>query len=701
MQKARSVARRAIYAAQGKAAEWAKADRASLALWSPVAIGVGAGVYFGLGTEPMPWLGPVAMLVSAGAALVYPRLRALFIAVALLAAGFAAADFRTARVAAPILERELGIELVTGRLVAVEESESRRRLNIALTAIDGVDADELPARARITWRGDGFDVKPGDVVSLRAGLSPPPPPAAPGTFDFARQLYFQRIGAVGFAVTAPKALEVGDPDFRQRWAQRIETMRLGLARRIVEKAQGEGGAIVAAVVTGKREAIPEDARNALRDAGLAHLLAISGLHMGLATGLVFFIVRFGLALIEPVALRFPIKKWAAVAALLAGAFYLILSGGGWSARRAFIMTAIMLIAILFDRRALSLRNVAIAATVILLATPEAVFHPGFQMSFAAVTGLIAIYEYWTNHRDPNRTFTAAAKAKRYVIGLGVTDTVAALATAPFALYHFNRVALFSLPANMAAMPLMGFWVMPAAVLALLLMPLGLDGFAWRISAWGMEVIVNIAKTVSNLPGAVSVTPQWPLSALLALVFGGLWLCLSRAPWRLAGFAAIPLSVLLVMSVERPQLFVAASGLNAGLILPESNELIVFSTRRDKFSAGVWKEAAGFDPDIAASAPMKDRGACDDSGCVITYPGRQAKIISMLTDAQALGEDCARAELVVAFFPVSNADWRACKATLIDRRSIWRRGAHAVRLDGKDIHISTVNAHRGRRPWTLN
>lgn len=683
--------------------EWASTDLARLSLWTPVAIAAGAGLYFSLKTEP-PWqMSVLFVCVTLAASRWRTRFQPITLALMFAALGFAAADFRTAQVDAPQLWRDLGIVETTGRLVSIEESHDRRRYVIALLSIEGVDQQDLPARARISWRGEGFDAAPGDVISVRAGLSPPPPPVAPAAFDYARQLYFQRIGAVGFAVTAPEVIEGAEKSAMQRLAACIEVIRFSLFKRITSAAPGEGGAILAAVVTGKRDAISEATENALRDAGLAHLLAISGLHMGIATGLIFFVVRFFLAAMEPIALHYPIKKWAAVMALASGFFYLILSGGGWSARRAFLMAGIMFVAILVDRRALSLRNVAVAATVILLTTPEALFHPGFQMSFAAVTALIAAYEWFGARASPHRSFSWGAKAKRYAVGLAVTDTIAALATAPYALYHFNRVALYSLPANVAAMPLMGVWIAPFAILALVLAPLGLDGWAWRISAAGLDTVLYIASNVSSWPGAVSVTAQWPLSPMLALTIGGLWLCLSRAPWRPAGLAAIPAAFLMVAQEERPDLFVSSTGLNAGIVLPAEeghpDSLAVFNPRREKFAADIWKEAVGFVPEETQSIPMRSIYQCDDSGCVAELGGSET-LIAFTQERTSLAEDCARAALVVAFFPVSAEDWRACNAYLIDRRSAWRRGAHAVRI-GEDGELIVTNSveFRGRRPWT--
>lgn len=693
MWTSRAAQRRAAFLTKARLKAWIAADFASLGVWTPVAIGAGVGVYFGLKSEPPFALSLSLVLGAFAASMVLSKFQLAGRAVALAALGFLAADLRTARVEAPVLDRDLGIRVVEGRVVSVEMGARGQRFVIELASIDRLEKEKTPRRARITWRGEAASVGAGDQVTLRAGLGPPPPPAAPGGFDFARQLYFQKIGAVGFAVSPPMA----DPTISGRTIRaRIENLRAGLASRITIAAPGQGGAIVAAVVTGKRDAITNESRAALRDAGLAHLLAISGLHMGLATGIIFFAVRGGLAAIRPLAVRYPIKKWAALAALLSGFSYLLLSGGAWSPRRAFIMTAIILAAILFDRRALSLRNVAIAASLILLTTPEALVHPGFQMSFAAAAALISLFEWWSRAANPSRDFSPVSRFRRYVIGIGLTDLVASVATAPFALYHFNRVAVYSLPANMLAMPLMAFWIMPAAVIGLLLTPLGLDGYAWKIAAAGVDAVLTIGATVSSWPASIRLTPQWPTMALIVISLCGLWFVLARSPLRLAGLAGPPLVWLMVSASPPADLFVAASGQNVGIVLEENGKprILAYSGRRDKFSVRVWSEIIGAEE--TERSVISKAELCGGDGCVVTINDRR---ISVIERRAALAEDCVRADLVVAMFPVSGADWRACNAVLIDKRSIWKRGAHAVWLSESDIRIRTVAEARGERPWT--
>ncbi|HXI86065.1 MAG TPA: ComEC/Rec2 family competence protein, partial [Parvularculaceae bacterium] len=539
--------------------QWSAAETDRFALWAPALIGAGVVLYFSLKAEPSLWFG-AAMILSAGVLWrMAPARRRWASAALFIALGFFAAELRAHVVAAPILQKAMRPTEIVGRLISVDEAAKSRSLIIDVAAIKGLAPAATPKRVRLSWRGKDFDVLPGETITLRGALSPPPAPATPGGFDFARQLYFERIGAVGYAVSAPKVVDA-PKHVGSGLAATIEKARLSLSRRILEKAPGAGGAIVAAVVTGKRGAVDEASQDALRDSGLAHLLAISGLHMGLATGLIFFMLRFALALIEPIALRHPIKKWAAGAALLSGFGYLLLSGGGWSAQRAFIMSAIIFIAILFDRRALSLRNVAVAATIILLASPEAVMQPGFQMSFAAVTALIAAYEWAGARADPYRSFAWPARIRRYFIGVLATDAVAAAATAPFSLYHFHRAAAFGLAANVVAIPLMGFWVMPAAVIALLLAPFGLDGFAWRLSAEGVEAILAVARFVASRPGSVVTIADWPPLALGVLTLGGLWLCIQRQPWRWAGLAALPVVIVMAAFSSPAALYIAGDGL---------------------------------------------------------------------------------------------------------------------------------------------
>lgn len=696
-------------------ADLIRAERTSRFLWLPVLLAVGIGLYFALPTEPPFWsvLGGGACLIASVVAwqFLYPRpapAGAILIAMIAVSAGFMLAMIRTHMVAAPVLTAETGFVDIAGLLLEVEEGPDGRRMIIAPSRLGDIEADRMPVRVRLNWRGQGFEAEPGDLISLRGNLSPPPAPVAPGAYDFARQLYFERIGAVGFAVSAPRVVERGERTI----GHRVEAFRLALGRRI-SAAIGPDRAAVAAVcvalVTGKRDAVPPETEAALRDAGLAHLLAISGLHMGLAAGLLFFVIRFLLVQSEYLALHYPVKKWAAATALLGATAYLLISGAAWSTQRAYIMAGIFFIAILLDRRALSLRNVAIAATVILVMRPEALFQAGFQMSFAAVTVLIAAYEWWQKRHldqsfDPlaeNRLAGPLGAAWRYTAGLAMTSILAGWATGPFAIFHFNRIAAYGLAGNLLAMPVMGFVIMPAAIMGLVLMPVGLDGIAWQVMAFGVGLVINIATMVSGWPGALVHVAQMSLSGFLTIIAGGLILCLLKTQLRYGGMAVVIAGFLLGGHNSQPHLLVAPGAANVAFRL--DGETVLLNRNRERFAAGVWLTKAGQSDDLrdASTVPELAReggdAACDETGCVLSIEGQR---VAISDTPLSLAEDCARARLVIARYPVTPARAERCGARLIETYQLARDGTLAITIerDGA-ISLRTNRAARGKRPWT--
>ncbi len=680
---------------KSRLAAWSEAETGQLMLWAPVALGAGAVFYFSLKVEPPLWLGILLLAASAAGFAASERLRAISGATFLLAFGFAVADLRALAVDAPILERELSTRSITGRLVSVEEAPKLRRLIIDVASIDGIEAQALPERARVSWRGAAFDVLPGDTVTLRARLAPPPSPEAPGAFDVGRQLYFLRIGAVGYALSAPERLDTGERGLHARWLVFIERARLAIARRITDVAPGASGAIVAAVVTGKREAIPREAERVLQDSGLAHLLAISGLHMGLATGLIFFAVRLGFAAIEPVALRYPIKKWAALAAMLALPPYLWLVGGSVPTQRATFMALVVLLAVLLDRRAISLRLVAWAAAAVLALTPEALLGPSFQMSFAAVTALVAAYEAW-RRRGPGRAEDWPERLRLYLGGVLFSSLIAGLATAPFAAFHFERLPLWGLAGNLLAVPLTAIVIMPCCLLVYLFWLFGAAGPALWLLGWGVSALNWTAETVAALPAAAVLVPEMPLWGLAVLVLGGLWLCLWAGRWRWAGLSLILIGALSPLALRPPDLLV--DGEMRVLAVADPAGALWLSTRRaGRFTAEVWlarraqREAGDWD---ALAAEEADWFACDALGCRYQREGRA---VALVFQGQALLEDCWGSDLLVALLPVGRACPRGT-ATL-DRFDLWREGSWAIWVEAEGVRAVSVAALRGVRPWS--
>ncbi|MDP6700639.1 MAG: ComEC/Rec2 family competence protein, partial [Candidatus Latescibacteria bacterium] len=432
------------------------AERDRWILWTPVIFGCGIAIYLSLDFEPGLWLGPT-LSAAVGLLLLASRRssRLIFLSLgALIAAlGFTTGQLRSHLVASPVLQREIGPLWISGRVIAIQRLSGGPRVLLDRLHIPGIETAATPEKARLRLHRDSR-VAIGDRTSVLAKLSPPPAPVFPGAYDFQRRAWYEQIGAVGFALsrTRPgKQAIAATGSGSLQAALAIARLRHTIAERIRAAQPGPEGAIAAALITGDRSAIPPPVIEAMRDSGLAHLLAISGLHMGLVAATIFFALRVLLALWEQGTLQYPVKKWAAVAAITGSFGYLLLSGMTIPTQRAFLMTGLVLLAVILDRTAISLRLVAWAAMIILLFMPESILGASFQMSFAAVVLLVAAYEtlrrplgIWLGRRRLWR------RALTYLAGVATTTLLASVATGLIALFHFNRIAFFGLAANMVA-----------------------------------------------------------------------------------------------------------------------------------------------------------------------------------------------------------------------------------------------------------
>ena len=374
-----------------------EANRQRFFLWSPVALGCGIAIYFSLRSEPDLWQAFMPLMAALVVQWLVPRgtlAAAIVAAIVLAAGGFALAKARVELVRAPVIEKTMRNVTVTGKVQRIEARLPRgARITIAADAVATLAEDKRPRTVRIRVLSNAIAVQPGDRITLTATLAPPARPAIPGGFDFARTAWFDGLGAVGYAFGKPVVQPRGPPEsYQEMWSRGVADVRQAITVRIYAVLPGETGAIAAALISGERGRITEATNDAYRGSGLFHILSISGLHMVIMAGAVFFSVRLVLAAIPSIALRYPIKKWAAVAGMLAALAYLAISGGAFATVRAAVMIVVIFGAVLLDRPALALRNVAFSAFLILLLYPESLFDPGFQMSFAAVTGLVATYE---------------------------------------------------------------------------------------------------------------------------------------------------------------------------------------------------------------------------------------------------------------------------------------------------------------------
>lgn len=648
-------------------------------LWLPVMLGAGSGLYFALPFEPDAMLGWALLAGGLLLALLAVRVwrgRVLLALLAALLLGFGAAKLRETAVAGPVLRQEVTLHM-SARIAAIETGNAGIRLLLS-DAVSGGFVDGAPRRIRVTVRVPGGDFFPGQWVSMTARLSPPSAPSMPGAADFGRAAWFESVGANGFSFGLPTpALAPRAAGWAERISDRVADFRWRLTAAIRTAAPGSEGAIAAALVTGMRGGIAEEDNAALRDAGLAHVLSISGLHMVLVGMGLFWLARALLAASPYLALHYPIKKWAAAAALLVAGFYLVLSGASVPATRAFIMLAVGLAAVMLDRPALSLRALALAAAVILLWRPESITDPGFQMSFAAVAALLAAAEA---DRAPGRGLWAGARA------VFTTSAVASLATLPFVLFHFGRAAHYAVLANLLAMPVVGFLVMPLAALSVVAMPFGLE--AWPLAAlgWSIGVMLALGHWVSALPGAATASATLPLGALLLLTGGALWLMVWRRGKRWLGLLPLAAAVLLGLLARGPDLLVAADAATV-MLRADDGRLYFLGTPADRYAARDWLRRDG---DVRAVSAVPGLGRCDGFGCVVIM---QAGLLALSLRPEGLVEDCARAAILISAAPV------VCKGPklVIDGARAGQDQGTAIWLT-PEPKVQTVRGWRGERPW---
>jgi competence protein ComEC len=521
-------------------------------------------------------------------------------------------------------------------------------------------------------------------------------PTRPGGFDSARNSYFAQIGATGFVLGRVRTADRGENapiDIRVLGA--IEVFRRQMHERIRTLLPGEIGAIASALVTGIRDEISPEVNEAMRVSGLAHVLSISGLHMVLAVGALFALIRGVLALIPGLALRRPVKKWAAVAALAGATGYLVLSGAAVPTQRAYIMIAIVLVGVLIDRPALTIRTLAVAAAVLLALEPEAILHPSFQMSFAATLALVALFEQLgpSLARPPTPGSGVfgrfSERIGRWILLGALTSLAAGVATTAYAAFHFHRLAPFGLLANLLAMPVISFVIMPAALFSVLLMPFGYDAFAWQIMGFGIELMLAIARWVAALPGAEGRVSAFGSGALLCATAGLLLLALPASRLRLIGAPLLGVALLLAVGAPRPDVLIEAEG-RVVAVRGTDGRLSILDARRSRIAAENWLAADGdgrkLTPELAAGF------VCDRERCKART--RDGSTILVMRDHGPPSEGCGEATLIVTRFDGA----MDCAAPAVDLRMLATTGALSLRrVDGKWI-AEAARSPIADRPW---
>ncbi|HEY3640725.1 MAG TPA: ComEC/Rec2 family competence protein [Xanthobacteraceae bacterium] len=673
-------------------------------LWLPVFFGAGIGIYFVLTFEPPLWPGIAATVAGVGLVFAlrrHPGWCETAIAFTALAAGFALMRETAWERQAPMLQRHLGSIAITGRVVDIDQMEKGWRIIIEADPLPGVDAGDQPRRVRVHIPAKSDELNPGDRVSLKAMLYPVPAQVLPGGRDLQRELYFTGIGGVGYSLGAarliagPEAAGQGSSEAAGGWRENLRRLRTEMSRRIIAVLPGSTGGVASALITGKRGAITEEVKQAFRDSGLSHLLVIAGLHLGLVGAFVFFAVRGALALIPPIALRYPIKKIAAGVALVVLACYLLISGAAIPTERAFVMNGIVFAAIIIDRLRISMRVCAIAAVVVLVVDPASLVGVSFQMSFGAVVALIAVYEtYGAQLGRMLHSRSVWGQVLGYCAGVAVTTVIATLGTYPFSIYHFHHLALYSPLANVIAVPLSAMWTLPWGVLTCLLMPFGLERLALVPMGWGIDITIWVAQHVSALPGDVWAMPRLPALGLLLIALGGLWLCLWRGSWRWWGMAAIVAGFASMMLTRPPDILITDGGRFVAARAPDGHYFVA-ADKGEKIVRSFFASETGATLAPWPAAGSAAEGGLDCAGKLCRYTARSRQV-AIVTGIAALPIKCAGLDAIVSQVP---AGFR-CRSIVpvIDRIDSWRRGAVALWLDKDGIAIESANESRGDRPW---
>jgi len=668
-------------------------DGFRLSLWSPVAMMIGIGAYFTLLDEPPIYLGAafLACFTILLAVLWHTKFRVAIIPFLLIALGFSAAQFRSIYVATPLLTEEIHNRVIEGTIDEIEPVEQKEKLVLSHLIIDELSADATPKRVRVSFRGNDERLRVGDRIRFFANLYPLPKPMMPGSYDFARHFYFRSIGGNGFAMREAEIIESGNESSITTW---VNNLRHHIGEDMRAKMPGKVGTVAAAMTVGETGPIPQDTKTMLRDSGLAHMLAIAGLHLGIVTGVIFYNIRLLLTLYPPLALRLSIKKISAICALLSAFIYLTLAGFPIPAQRAFIMVTFFFIAILLDRKGVTLRTLSIAAMLILLIFPEALFGASFEMSFAATLAIISLYETCGKYlHRPGSSWLG--RAWTHLIGITATSLVATLATAPFVLYNFNRFAVLGLLANMVVVPLATFIIMPGMILALILMPFGLQAVGYLPMGWGTDIMIAMAGWVTSLPEAALRFPSPTDTGLIIASAGLLWLCLVNRPIRFAGILLIAVGLSTIALHEPPDILVSNDARQVMIHLPDGNYTTLRGTDRS-FVIQNWLRAEGED----ALVPVKETNVgCDKITCSYSSNVYSAILVKKPEEEGAVDTACRQNVDVLISWCYLKPEQCTGPKVLIGRAELEAYGAHAVRFHNHIIQVArTLTYGQEHRVW---
>ncbi len=655
---------------------------------TPVFLGIGILIYFSIPNEPSILALGITVCVLAYALWrlkLHSKVSIFSSMLAVVISGMFVAQVATRINQTPMLERQITTKM---QAVILSVDSSRRgaaRYLVRPINLEGLEAKQLPNRIRVSASAKHNIMLPGNVISGLVRLQPISGPVYPGGYDFSFFAWHEGLGASGFFMGKPEQLNIkNSTSWIEKFTIQINRKRIAVEKRIIKAMPDETGKIAVALVTGNKTGIPEDIQESLRKTGLAHILAISGLHMALVTLTVIWCIRYILAFIPSIALRYPIKKWAVCAGFISATTYLMLSGAGIATQRAWVMISVMLLAVLMDRRAITIRSVAISAIIILVLNPQSLLSPGFQMSFAAVTALVAGYEAINKRRkaraentfvpiQQNRFFKTINGVLLYFGGIATTSLIAGTATAFIAAWHFHQVASFGLLANLIAMPVVSILIMPFVLFSILLMPYGLEFIPLISVSYGIEQVVSVSQWVETISpnGNTGLLPRSTI-----FLFAGFLITICFFKTKLRMLSLIPLGLLpwFFNYPIIPDVIIAENG-RAVAIKTEVNKLGLVFPRGSAFVQNIWLKAwsGGKTEKLGLSKEQ-----CNRERCIIVLPS--SKVLHIVYNPDLLNSSCNRADILIA----PRLWWVNCKQRkpelILKRYDFERFGTHALYMN---------------------
>lgn len=685
-------------------------ERQQWFLWVPVFYSIGILIYLTLPFEPNIYFGIIATSLLVTLLLIFKRFYCLNITAQkitpnqniskynsnngilfssllilfLVCAGFSGANIRAVYVKAPTLEKEIKAISIQGKISDINTYKKGHRVILTDIKTDKIPAAKTPKNIRLTVLTNIGNSQVGDIIEVIAVLSPPPLAVLPGTYNFAQNAFFQQIGAVGFSVSDFNKISPG----KNLFFEKIQQLRNIIAQRLVDSIGGNQAEIAKALFIGDTGGIDNASMDAIRNSGLAHLLSISGLHMVIVCTIFFTISRILLTLYAPIALNFNTKKLAALCAIIGSYFYLLISGNPFPALRSFFMSSMVLMAIILDRSGTPLRIVAFAAMYILITAPESIISPSFQMSFSAVIGLIAAFEWLTPHLQKIAAQRRIPRIFMSILGTIISSIVATLATAPFAIYHFNRNSPYGVFANILAIPVTSFEIMPFGMIAIMLMPFHLEWITQWPLRLGIDFVIWIANYVSSLPYAGSTIPAINNWQLLLISFGFLWLTIWKTPWRLLGIGFALVAVTGSFFNKTADVIISSDGALFA-VKNEQGDLIFSTNKTARYSRSVWSSRSGQEDTQGIKESVSNLINCDIAGCNYNNKGYR---VSFIQQPIALESECINSDIFINLTGVVYNCSSAKKQ--INSYALRKDGAHEIFL-GDKITINTVSSKNPR------